>query len=342
MKDSIRERRYRLLIASFALLLACAPQTRGALDLSGSVVAGGGGTSAKGNLTLTGTIGQPVAATDFSGGKFSMQTGFWTAPSERLLNVSTRLRVLTGENVLIGGFIVTGTQSKKVILRAIGPSLAKAGLQGVLANPTLELHDSSGATIASNDNWKDSQQAAIQATQIAPSNDLESAIVATLPANNASYTAIVRGKDNGTGLGVVEAYDLDATANSKLGNISTRGFVETGNNVMIGGFILGGGAEGSAKVIVRAIGPSLKQSGIAEALADPTLELHNSSGALLAANDNWKDTQKAEIQATGIAPKHDLESAIVDTLVPGAYTAIVQGKGGTTGVAVVEVYNLTQ
>src|ERR1039457_2557624 len=181
-----------------------------------------------------------------------------------LANISTRLLVETGDNVLIGGFIVTGTEPKKVIVRAIGPSLP---LTGVLADPILELRDSSGGLIAVNDNWRSDQEAEIIATGIPPTNDLESAIVATLPANNSAYTATVRGVNNGTGIGVVEAYDLDRTVDSKLGNISTRGFVQTGDNVLIGGLIVLG--QDPLRVIVRAIGPSLPVPG---ALGDPTLE----------------------------------------------------------------------
>jgi hypothetical protein len=247
-------------------------------------------------------------------------------------NISTRLRVETGNNVLIGGFIVTGTQAKKVIVRAIGPSLP---LVGVLADPILELRDSSGGLIRSNDNWRSDQEAEIIATTIPPSNDLESAIVATLPANSAAYTAILRGVNNGTGIGVVEAYDLDQTVDSKLANISTRGLVQTGSNVMIGGLIVLGQAP--LRVIVRAIGPSLPVPG---AMGDPTLELHDGNGALIAANDNWRSDQEAEIIATGISPSNDLESAIVRNLTPGNYTAIVRGVNGTIGVALVEAYGL--
>jgi hypothetical protein len=255
----------------------------------------------------------------------------------QLLNISTRLRVLTGDNALIGGFILTGSDDKKVIVRGIGPSLTSQNVPDALQDPTLELHDGTGATIASNDNWKDTQQAEIQATGIPPSNDLESAIVATLPANNSGYTAILRGKNDTTGVGLVEVYDLDQAANSKLANISTRGFVDTGDNAMIGGFIAGNGV---AKVIVRAIGPSLTGQGVANALQDPTLELHDGSGATIASNDNWKDTQQGEIEATTIPPTDDRESAIVATLFPGNYTAIVRGKNDTTGVGLVEVYNI--
>jgi plastocyanin len=249
-------------------------------------------------------------------------------------NISTRLRVETGDNVLIGGFIVTGTQPKKIIARAIGPSLP---LAGALADPVLELRNSSGGLIASNDNWRSDQEAEIIATTIPPSNDLESAIVATLPANSSAYTAIVRGVNNGTGIGVVEAYDLDQTVDSKLANISTRGFVQTGDNVLIGGLIVVG--QNPLRVIVRAIGPSLSVPG---KLADPTLELRDANGGLVRANDNWRSDQEAEIIATTIPPTNDLESAIVETLPANgaSYTAIVRGVNNTTGVAVVEAYEL--
>jgi hypothetical protein len=243
--------------------------------------------------------------------------------------------VETGDNVLIGGLIITGTQPKKVIIRAIGPSLSSF-FPGALTDPVLELHDSSGGLIRSNDNWRiGGQEAEIIATGIPPSNDLESAIVATLPANNSAYTAIVYGMNNGTGIGVVEAYDLDRTVNSKLANISTRGFVQTGDNVLIGGLIVLG--QNPLRVIVRAIGPSLPVPG---ALANPTLELHDGSGALIASNDDWRSDQEAEIVATTIPPTNDLESAIVQNFTPGNYTAIVRGINGATGVAVVEAYGL--
>jgi hypothetical protein len=263
------------------------------------------------------------------------------------LNIATRLRVQTDDNVLIGGFIIAGTDPKRVIVRGIGPSLASAGVPDFLADPTLELHDASGATLETNDNWKtksdgSSQQAEVEATTIPPTNDLEAAIVRTLPANGARYTAVLRGKSNATGIGVVEAYDLDQAANSTLANISTRGLVETGNNVLIGGFIAG---RGLTKVVIRAIGPTLASSGVANPLQDPTLEMHDSSGVTIASNDNWKtksdgSSQQAEIEATGIPPENDLESALVASLPPGNYTAIVRGKSNSTGVAVVEVYNL--
>ena len=252
-------------------------------------------------------------------------------------NIATRNRVETGDNALIGGFIVTGTQSKRVIIRAIGPSLNAIGLQDVLANPTLELHGPDGSVLDSNDNWQDSpNKQAIIDTGVAPTNDLESAIVATLPASpgGTNYTAIVRGANNGTGIGVVQVFDLDRTVDSKLANISTRSLVQTGDNVLFAGTIVLG--DTAQKVIVRAIGPSLA-SFVSGAMADPTLELHDGNGGLLASNDNWRSDQQDEIIATGVAPTDDLESAIV-TMLPanGAqYTAIVRGAGNTTGIAVV-------
>jgi hypothetical protein len=253
-------------------------------------------------------------------------------PGAKLANISTRLRVETGDNALIGGFIVTGTQPKKVLVRAIGPSLP---VNGKLADPTLALY--SGPTLLeTNDNWGDSaNKQAIIATTIPPSNNLESAIVRTLPAEGSAYTAVVRGANNGTGVGLVEVYDLDQAVDSKLANISTRGLVQTGDNAMIGGFIV---LNGNQKVIVRAIGPSLPVSG---ALQDPVLELHNSNGAVLQSNDNWKTGgQQAEIIATTVPPTRDEESAVVRTLAPGNYTAVVRGVNNTTGVALVEVFAL--
>ena len=193
-----------------------------------------------------------------------------------------------------------------------------------------------------NDNWMDAlnKQEIIDST-VPPTDDLESAILMTLPANNSAYTAIVRGVNNTTGIALVEAYDLDQPAASQLANISTRGFVEAGSNVMIGGFILGNGT-GTTNVLIRAIGPSLATANppVAGALADPTLELHDENGVLIQSNDNWKDTQQCDLEATGIPPQNDLESAMVVTIPTGAYTAIVAGKNGGTGVGLVELYRL--
>jgi hypothetical protein len=249
-----------------------------------------------------------------------------------LANISTRLPVGTGDNVLIAGFIVTGNQNKKVIVRAIGPSL---GLAGKLADPVLELHDASGALLETNDNWMDSpnKQAIIDST-IPPKDPLESAIVRSVPPGN--YTAIERGVNNGTGIGVVEAYDLDTSANSKLANIATRGLVQTGDNVLFAGTIVVG--QASQKVIIRALGPS---TGVPGAMADPTLELRDANGNLLEANDNWMDSpNKQAIIDSTIPPPNNAESAIVRTLTPANYTAIVRGVNNSTGIAVVEVYAL--
>ncbi len=296
-------------------------------------------------------IGNPVAAGNI--GSFTVMTPNSTPtptptpfPGTVLGNISTRLAVQTGDNVLIGGFIVTGTQPKKVIVRAIGPSLNVNGvpLPGKLENPTLEL-DGPGGLIASNDDWRSTQEAEIIASTVQPTSDLESAIVATLPANSTGYTAIVRGVNNSTGIALVEAFDLDRAVDSKLANISTRGFVQTVDNVMIGGFIVLG--PDPQKVIVRAIGPSLADAvpPVVGALADPMLELRDSNGALLASNDSWQDSpDKQAIIDSGVPPTNDMESAIVATLpssVTGiAYTAIVSGVNGTTGVALVEVFAL--
>ena len=254
----------------------------------------------------------------------------------RPLNISTRLNVQTGENVLIGGFIITGNAPKKVIVRALGSSLASSGISGALADPMLELQ-SSGSVIATNDNWKDTQQSAVEASGVAPGHELEPAIVHTLAPG--AYTAVVRGKNGGTGVGLIELYDLDQAADAKLANISTRGFVQTDENVMIGGFILGGGGA-ETNVLVRALGPSLGDNGVSGSLQDPTLELRDNNGELVADNDDWKSTQEAAIRATTIPPTRDEEAAILSSLPTGPYTAIVRGKNATTGVGLVEVYNV--
>ena len=257
----------------------------------------------------------------------------------QLLNIATRLRVQPDPNELIGGFIITGSAPKPILLRAIGPSLADAGVNDVLGDPTLELRAGDGSLIRSDDNWQDNaaQAALIQATGIPPQSTLESAIVATL--SPGSYTAIMRGKNATSGVGLVEIYDLDRTVDSVLANISTRGLVKTNENVMIGGFILGEGGD-DAPVLVRALGPSLAQAGISNVLPNPTLELRDVNGSLVASNDNWKSLQEAEIAATGVPPSNDLESAVIAALPPGNYTVIVSGKNDTTGVGLVEVFAL--
>ena len=269
-------------------------------------------------------------------------------------NISTRGFVQTGEHVMIGGFIVQGTGPKRVIIRAIGPELTQYGITDVLRNPTLELHDGSGALIGSNDDWQTTilggvitgnQVNDIQNSGHAPTSPSESAIIADLQPG--SYTAIVHGVNNSNGVALVEVYDLSPGTSSNLGNISTRAFVQTGENVMIGGFIVQG--AGAQRVIIRAIGPELTQFGIHDVLTNPSLELHNGSGALIASNDNWQTTilggiitsnQVGDIQNSGHAPTAASESAIIADLQPGNYTAIVRGVSNTTGVALVEVYDL--
>jgi hypothetical protein len=280
---------------------------------------------------VTDLLNNPVKAGSL--GTFSISVAGGIPAPSRLANISTRLLVEAGDNVLIGGFIITGTEPKKVILRAIGPSLS---LSGKLENPTLELYGP-GGLITSNDNWQEApnKQEIIDST-IAPTNVLESAIVATLSANGTGYTGVVRGVNGTTGIAVIEAYDLDASADSKLANISTRGLVQTDPNVLIAGTIIVGST--SQKVIVRAIGPSLSLAG---KLADPTLELRDGNGALLESNDNWTQSgNKQAIIDSTVPPTNDLEAAIVRTLAPGNYTAVVRGANNTTGIAVVEAYAL--
>ncbi len=275
--------------------------------------------------------------TTFASGGSPNFLAFEPALAGKLLNISTRGRVLTGENVLIGGFIVTGTTPKRVIIRGMGPTLASFNVAGVLSDPVLELHYPNGSVVTNN-NWKSTQAAEIQATHFEPNNDLESAIVATLAPG--AYTAIVRGNNGQTGVALVEVYDLDPAGTSQMDNISTRGFVDRGDNVMIAGFIIGSPNNDSGKVLVRAIGPTLSQFSIASPLQDPTLELHNANGAVIAFNDNWRDAHAPAIQRTALPPTDLRESAILANLTPGSYTAIVRGKNNTTGVALVEVYRV--
>jgi uncharacterized repeat protein (TIGR03803 family) len=262
-----------------------------------------------------------------------------SVPPGGALNISTRIAVGTGDDALIGGFIVRGNAAKKVIIRAIGPSLAAAGVEGVLNDPLLELHDGTGKVIATNGDWQTSaDKQAIVDTGIAPSDMRESAIVQSL--DPGSYTAVIRGAGDTKGVALVEVYDLDRAA-GRLSNISTRGHVQTGDQVMIGGFIVGGDAPG--KVLIRAIGPSLGKASppVGGVLADPQVELRDGDGDLMAANDNWEDNpQREDISATGIAPSDPHESAIVGSLNPGNYTAIVRGVDDSTGVALIEVYDL--
>jgi hypothetical protein len=259
-------------------------------------------------------------------------------PATNITNLSTRAQVLTGDNILDGGFIITGTESKDVIIRGIGPSLSSPGLSGVLADPTLELHGpNSSAVLATNDNWQDTQAYDIGLFGLPPTNNLEAAILVNLQPG--AYTVILAGKDGGTGIGLVEVYDFEPSV-SMLANISTRGSVGTGDDVLIGGFILGPDGGVPSTILVRAMGPSLAAAQVAGPLENPEIELYDSNGVSIAFNDNWKETQQTDIEAAQLAPADDRESAIEATLAPGAYTAIVRGAVGSTGVGLVEVYRL--
>lgn len=254
-------------------------------------------------------------------------------------NLSARAHVFTGERILIDGFIIEGSESKKVLIRGLGPSLAGFGILNFLADPTLSLFDHTGTLIAANDNWKSTQQAQIQATGLAPSNDFEAAILATL--SPGAYTAFLQGKSATTGIGLAEIYDVDPSVNAQVTNLSARGFVGSGNDVLIGGIIIGGGPTGSVqRVLIRALGPSLSSAGVASPLANPILSLRDINGTVIANNDNWQDSQQADIAATGKAPSNMKESAILALLAPGNYTAVVTGKNGATGVGLIEFYGL--
>jgi hypothetical protein len=270
---------------------------------------------------------------------FNIQGNCNSGPPPQALNLATRLPVQAGDNAMIGGFIISGNDAKTVLLRGIGPSLANAGLSNVLDDPVLELHGSNGALILQNDNWRDTQETQIQNSGLQPSVDREAAIFATLQPG--SYTGILTGKNQTTGVGLVELYDLNQAANAQLRNLSTRGLVQNADNVMIGGFILGAN-NGTTRVAIRGIGPSLSQSGLSGVLANPTLELHDGNGVTLLSNDNWGDDQAsaAALSANNLALPNSLESGIFTTLTPGPYTVILAGKNGGTGIGLVEVYNL--
>lgn len=287
-----------------------------------------------GNKFIVPTIstGKVYVGTKNSVGVF----GLFNPP--KLANISTRADVGTGDNVLIGGFIVLGSSPKTVVLRAIGPSLQSANLSNFLADPVLELHNSTGAVIASNNDWQTNNPnaAQIQQVHLDPSDPKESALLATL--SPGAYSAVVSGNGNTTGIGLVELFDLSHPPTSNLANLSARGFVETGDNVLIGGIIVTGVA--AEKVVFRAIGPDLANSQVANPLSDPLLDLRDANGTQIAFNNNWRDTQESEIIALGLAPKDDRDSAIVKTLQPGGYSAIVSGAGGATGVALVEGFEV--
>lgn len=257
----------------------------------------------------------------------------YQSPKQNVLGVlSARGAVTTGDNVLVSGFVVIGSTTKKVLIRGLGQSI---GLANTLADPVLELRDQNGGVVASNDNWKDSQQAEVEATGRAPVFDNESALIKTLASGN--YTAILQGKNGTTGIGEVEVVDIDPASAARLGNIAFRMRAGTGDSALVGGFTIDGPQY--EKVLLRAKGPSLVSQGVADALQDPTLLLRDSNGRTVVFNNNWKDTQQADIQATGLPPNDDRESAIVATLPPGSYTAVVSGICGTTGIALAEIYD---
>jgi hypothetical protein len=254
------------------------------------------------------------------------------------LNLSTRGLVGTGDNVVIGGFIITGTDPKTIVLRALGPSLSAYGLSGVLSDPVLKVYNSSRTLIATNDDWQsDPNQLVVEANGLAPANPLESATAQTLAPG--AYTVTVTGKDATTGISLVELYDLSALSHSKLENMSTRGFVGTGDDALISGFIVGD--VGSTTVIVRVLGPSLAAFGVSGVLSDPILTIYDSTGSVIARNDNWLDNVNwIDVQKNGLSPIDQRESALVLHLPPGAYTAIVTGANGATGIGLAEVYTL--
>jgi hypothetical protein len=266
-------------------------------------------------------------------GAFELQP----APAALLENLSARLQSMSGDGVLIGGLTITGSAPKRVLFRAVGAQLFGSGLSGVMSDPTLELRSADGRVIATNDDWRQSQGAEIDEIGLYPLSDKDPAILLSL--DPGAYTAIVRGTNGSTGVTLFEAYDIDPSASSRLVNLSVRGRVGTSNNVVIDGFMLSGGGGGTTKIVLRVLGPSLNNFNFG-ALQNPVLELHDDYGTLVDSNDNWKDTQQAEIAATGLAPTHDNESAMVKDLPPGGYTAIASGRNETTGVALVEVYKL--
>jgi hypothetical protein len=292
-------------------------------------------------------IGNPdsLQADDIAGGQSIYGNGpayLHGSSAPNLINISTRGQINTGDNVMIGGFVIQGSQPVTVILRAIGHSLAAAGITNPISDPTIELHDSTGAIIATNDDWISSPDAqTIASYHLDPPNSIESALFVTL--NPGSYTAIVQGYQDSstpaaTGVGLFELYDLHLTNNVRAGNISTRGQVLLNDQVMIGGFVIGGAQ--SKTVVVRALGPSLANFGLSGVLADPFLELHDGQGTLISSNDDWgQGPDAATIQNEGLAPSSPKESALQATLNPGNYTAIVRGVNNTTGLGLVEVYD---
>ena len=298
----------------------------------------------RGSYTVDGTLisGNAPVPSGFYSSRVSSRLGWiYSIIDPGLANISARVLVGTGDQISIAGFIIQGdaAQAKRVAIRGLGPSLQVGGVPvpELLADPVLELHDATGAIIASNDNWRGLQATEIESLGLAPENEKEAVIIATLPAGN--YTAVMQGLNGSSGIGLIEVYDLDPRGDSRLVNLSARAFVATSDDVLIGGLI---GRSVSKRLLLRALGPELAAHGITAPLGNPVLELHDSNGAILSTNDNWKDApNSSEIAASGLAPVDDRESAILLALVPGTYTAIVRGAGGAgTGVALLEAYLL--
>jgi PKD repeat protein len=255
----------------------------------------------------------------------------------QLLNLSTRLRVQPGDNALIGGFIIRGSEQKKLVLRGIGPSI---NIPGKLEDPVIQLFNSANVNIGGNDDWKTDQQN-VESTGLAPTNDRESALVITL--DPGAYTVVMRGKDNSSGIGVVEMYDIGLAANARLANVSSRGLIGTGDDILIGGFFAGPQTAAVTGVVFRAIGPSLAALNVPGPMQNPTMEIRNREGDLVASNDDWQSDQKTDIEGTGLAPKDSRESAILlRNFEPGPYTAIVRGNNNSIGVGLVEIYDVQQ
>ena len=256
---------------------------------------------------------------------------FETLPP-KLGNISTRLVTGADDKVAIAGFVVQGNQPKKVLVRAQGGEM----FNGYVTNPTLELHGFNGRLIGFNDNWTDSQGPEISGTGLAPSHQQDAALIATLDPRG--YTVVVRGNNGETGRVIVEVFDITDGIVSTLANLSTRGQVGAGDDVMIAGVIPLGDLK--TRVVIRALGPSLQTAGVTGTIMDPILELHDRNGALVMTNDNWRDSQRDAITATGLAPTDDREAALIADLLPAGYTAIVRGKNETTGIGLVEIYHL--
>jgi hypothetical protein len=258
-------------------------------------------------------------------------------PTSEIIQLSTRMRVDVGDRVAIGGFIITGTVPKQVILRGIGPTLANSGITDALADPVLELHGPGSFSTITNDNWRDTQQQQIQAAGLSPSNNLEPAIWATL--SPGAYTTVLRGTNNTTGTALVEIYDLTPAAGSKLGNLSTRAFIGADQNIAIAGLMVSSGDPD--QIVVRGLGPSLAST-VSNTLANPALELRNNNGSLLVSNNDWQDipVQAQQISAAGLGLSNNLESAVLAILPPGRYTALLFGSDNGTGNGIVEVYDL--